>query len=411
MSRIALLLVSILFTSALWSQEDPDLLYMEALEAYQKSHFEESLKLTRQGLELAPEYHDIRILQIRNQWALNMWTAADKDLDYLLETAPSYVDVKPLALQRIGRFASSEEALAFTKELLQIYPSDVTLKVREAELLLETGNAGAARKAANELSGREDISGKDRYALQLILKQTVTDEIGVSYQVVSFSKEYSRQDPWHSISTEYQHNFKRTAVLGRVNYTDRGYDNGTLFEMEAYPVFNDHFYSFVNIGLSDNSFFPDFRGSASLFYSFAKNFEAEAGARVLNYGERSYFSAVAGLTAYTGKFYFNLRSFIGPERKEKLVQNYQFNTRYYFSGADNYFFTRLGKGISPDELVLVKQVEENPSLEAWYGNIGLNKAFGIHHVFKASAGMLYEDITSSRTGTQFIGSVGYRYRF
>ncbi|WP_394344226.1 YaiO family outer membrane beta-barrel protein [Antarcticibacterium flavum] len=255
------------------------------------------------------------------------------------------------------------------------------------------------------------LTGEERYALQLILNRSVTDEVGINYQYIGFSEDYSRNDPWHSISGEYQHNFGRTATIARVTYSDRSFKKGNLYELEAYPVFNDRFYAFANMGVSNGELFPDFRGSLSLFYNFAKVFEGEIGGRFQRFNGNDLSTGILGLTLYQGKFYFNARAFLGPEIGGELVRNYQGNVRYYLSTADNFLFLRIGNGISPDERVLSTQALENPLLEAYYGTLGVNFSLGVHHLVQVGAGALYEDITANRQGTQFIGSVGYRYRF
>ncbi len=413
--KILYLLVAFIFTFTLEAQDitetNSDIIYQRALEAYKNEAYPASLKLTKRGLELAPEYHDIRILQIRNLWALGEFDAADSDLNYLLKEAPEYVDVKPLAYQRINQFENNSEVFNYIDKLSKIYPEDTGLKIRQAQALLKDKQRKEARALAMKLIGVKGISGADRYTLQTLLNRTVSDEIGLNYQYINFSEEYSRNDSWNSISAEYQHNFNRTAVIGRVNYVDRSYQQGTLYELEAYPVFSDRLYAFTNIGVSDGTMFPDVRTSASVFYNFAKVFEAEAGGRMLFFNDNAYFTGIVGLTAYQGKFYLNARTFIGPERKGNLVQNYQANVRYYFKNADNYLFLRLGNGISPDERTIFTQVQENPALEAYYGNFGINKTLGIHHIFQLGAGYLFEDITPENQGNQFIGTLGYRYRF
>lgn len=410
-----LLAFILLFTISVSSQEtsetNTDKIYNQALEEYKTGNFESSLVLTNRGLELAPEYHDIRILQIRNYWAVQNFVAADKDLDFLLRNAPEYVDVKPLVYQRINQFTTEKAALDFIKTVEVFYPRDPGLKIKKAQLLLNVGSRKEARALALELYDTPGVTGGDRYLLQTILKQSISDEVGINYQYIGFSEEYSRTDPWHTISAEYQHNFGRTAVIGRVNYSDRQYDDGILYELESYPVFNDKFYAFANVGFSNGSIFPDVRSSLSFFYNFGKIFEAEAGGRMLFLNENSYFTGIAGLTMYSGKFYINVRTFLGPERAGQLDQNYQGNLRYYFKNADNYLFLRIGNGISPDERVLSTQVIQNPGLEVYYGTFGINKSIGIHHIFQISGGVLYEDITNDRKGTQLFANAGYRYRF
>jgi YaiO family outer membrane protein len=257
----------------------------------------------------------------------------------------------------------------------------------------------------------ENLKDGERYLLRQILNQTLRNEIGISYQYINFSGDYSRNKEWNSFSAELQHHFGRTAVLGRTTFSNRGYDEGTLYELEAYPILNDRFYSFVNLGFSNGEIFPEKKASASVFYNFAKVLEAEVGGRILIYDKSSYFSGIIGLTAYTGKFYFNIRSFLGPERSEQLIRNHQFNLRYYISSVDDYLFLRLGTGISPDETALFSRIQQNPTLDASYANIGLQKSISVHHHFQVAAGILHEEITASKTGNQFIGNISYRYRF
>ena len=413
--RIKLFLLFLLIPAGLFAQEIPetntDTLYLNGLREYKSGNYTATLKFTTRGLELAPEYHDIRILQVRTNWALDQMEMADKDLDYLLKHAPQYVDVKPLVLQRAGKFSSVPTALDFLEKVIQLYPEETALQIKKANYLLQDKQAKKARELALEMIAKKGISGKERYTLENILNRTVDNEIGLNYQYINFSEDYSRSNSWNVISLEYQHNFNRTAVIGRLNYSSRGYDDGRLYEVEVYPVLNDRLYAFVNLGFSNDVIYPDFRSSASVYYNFASNFEAELGGRMLFYDAGSYFSGIVGLTAYTGKFYLNLRSFLGPQRTEQLVQNYQFNLRFFLQDADNYLFLRLGNGISPDETALYSRVQNDPTLDAWYGNLGINKSLGIHHIFQLGAGFLYEDITSARTGTQFVGTASYRYRF
>ena len=413
--KILCLLVFFIFSLTIDAQEitetNSDIIYHNALEAYKNAAYPASLKLTKRGLELAPEYHDIRILQIRNLWALNQFNAADSDLDYLLKEAPEYGELKPLILQRTNRFDKDEEALGFIDHVEKFYPGEIAFQVRKAQFYLNTKRRAEARSLAMDLIRREDLTSGDRYTLETILRQTITDEIGVNYQYIGFSEDYKAGDPWHSISGEYQHNFGRTATIARATYSERGSRDGILYELEAYPVLSKRLYTFVNLGFSNGELFPDLRGSLSVFYNFAKVFEAELGGRFQKYNEERFYTGILGLTFYHQKFYFNARTFLGPEINDQIIQNYQGNIRYYYSGPDNYVFLRIGNGISPDERILSTQALENPLLEAYYGTLGVNFNIGIHHFFQAGAGVLYEDLSNDKKGTQAIGTVGYRYRF
>ena len=393
------------------TETNTDSIYFKALDLYKNQQFETSLDYTNRGLQLAPNYHDIRILRIRNFWALKKFTNAENDIKFLLKNAGEYPGVRQLAERQVNYNKDPEASLLFLQSLEENYGLGTKLKVLKSSLYLKTNNRKEARDLALQLFNEQGLEDDDRYTLQNILKRTIANEIGINYQYISFSDDYTRRDSWHTISPEFQHYFNRTAVIARVNYTDRSFDQGTLYELEAYPVFSDKVYTFINAGFSDGTIFPDFRGSASIFVNFLKNFELEAGGRLLHFTDQDYFTAIAGLTAYKGKFYLNVRTFLGPKRLNKLIQNYQFNLRYYFKDADNYLFGRLGSGISPDERAIFTQVQQNPGLEAYYFNLGWNKTLGNHHIIQIGGGMLFEDINANTKGNQLIGNLGYRFRF
>ncbi len=415
LQRYALLLLIFIGSLNLYSQEisetNTDSIYFKALELYRNKNYQLSQDYTDKGLELAKDYHDIRILRVRNEWALHKTEKAEQDIFYLIEAAPEYPGVKELAEKQVNFYENPSQSLAFINEIGKDYELDDRLKVLQASLLLKSKQPEKAREIALEIFREPELDKDLRYQLQNILTRTVSDEIGINYQYINFSKSYSRNDPWNTFSAEYLHYFNRTALIGRVHYTDRSYDQGYLYELESYPVFSDKAYAQLTAGFSNGDIYPEFRGSASVFINFLQILEAEAGGRLLHFSNQDYFTGILGLTAYQGRFYLNFRSFIGPERNNKLVQNYQFNVRYYFKDIDNYLFARIGSGISPDEKTIFTQVQENPGLEAYYLNLGLNKSFGIHHIFQVSAGFLNEDIDQDNKGNQILAALSYRYRF
>ncbi|MCP9200882.1 YaiO family outer membrane beta-barrel protein [Gramella sp. GC03-9] len=415
MPQRILFLFIILFTASANAQEitetNTDSIYFKALDLYKETSYQQSLDYTNRGLELAPDYHDIRILRIRNRWALEQIRLAGDDLIYLLQNVPDYPGVSELANRQVLLFKDSQRALEFINILEEQQNSNLEVQVLKASLYEKAGKKKEARELALELFSNRELNNDQRYTIQNILKRTISNEIGFNYQYINFSDDYSQSDSWNTFSGEYLHYFGRSAVIGRITHLDRNYDSGSLYEIEAYPVFSDRVYAFVNLGLSNGTIYPDLRGSASVFVNFLKSFELEAGGRLLHFSEQDYFTGIAGLTYYTGKFYLNTRAFIGPETLGQLVQNYQFNIRYYLKDTDNFIFGRLGSGISPDESTIFTQVQENPGLDAYYLNFGLNKTLGAKHIIQVSGGFLQEDLSNGNTGNQLIANLGYRFRF
>jgi len=414
MTRLVLLcLFSLIFfkvNSQQLSEKNTDSLYFQGLELYQNKEYQQSLRYTNRGLELAPEYHDIRILRVRNFWALDSIAQATGDLEFLMLNAQDYPGVGELTIRHTTLLKDPREALEYLKLLEKSQSLSANMLILKSELLLKNKEKKASRAIALDLFNNGDLDQNKRYVLQNILKRTISDEIGVNYQYIYFSEQYNR-DSWQTISPEYQHYFNSSAVIARINYTDRGYDQSTLYELESYPVFSKKVYAFLNLGISEGTLYPDLRSSASVFFNIFSRFELETGARLLHFSDDDFYSGILGLTMYTGKFYINSRLFLGPEINDQLNQNYQLNLRYYLNNTDNFISLRLGTGISPDDTTIFTQVQDNPSLEAYYANLGFDFTIGPHHLIRLSTGYLFEDITSDRQGDQFIGTMGYSYRF
>ncbi|HET8809051.1 MAG TPA: YaiO family outer membrane beta-barrel protein [Flavobacteriaceae bacterium] len=391
-------------------EANTDHLLKLAQSAYRQDQFSKAIEYTQKGLAIAPNYHDIRIVETRSYLALKEPEKANKNLEYLTKNASEYSGVKELAYHYIDFVSDFDQKEEVIEKYLEVYPGNLHLQSLKAYCLLENNQKKEAQKLSRALLERKDLSGRDRYLLQRVYKRSTTREIGANYQLLSFSDDYKRTHPWHTASLEYLQTVRQTSLIGRFTYTDRGYAHGEFYELEAYPVFGENFYAMLNLGASNGTLFPDFRGSASIYYNFAEKFEGELGTRVSSTNENTYFSAVAGLTMYQGSFYLNVRAFLGPQRAEQFVQNYQLNVRYYTKNADNYWFARLGSGISPDEKAIYSQVRENPDLKTYYANFGVNKSFGIHHIVKLGVGLLTQKLDNVRA-QQYVGSIGYRYRF
>ena len=136
--------------SGFCQEVDVDKLYREALHEYRVGNYSKSFELTSTGLNLAPDYHDVRVLQVRNKYALQQFEQSDVDLKYLLSEAPQYEGVKLLSIQRLYQLTPLE-ALEFVDYLLEIYPGDTELEIARAQFLLLLERPEEARKIALEL--------------------------------------------------------------------------------------------------------------------------------------------------------------------------------------------------------------------------------------------------------------------
>lgn len=412
--NILLLVFLICFSAGLTAQDihetNSDSLLFKGIEYYQKAEFKTSLSYAERGLELAPEYHDLRILKIRNLHALREIQLAEKEIFYLLKVSPDYPGLMDLAYRQASLYRRGEESLKYLSQVMNAVPEDRRFQFLYTESLLVLNRTEDARATVQRLESIENLTGEERYRLARILDKTIKSSVGGDYQMFYFRGGYTDKGPWHNASLEYKHLFHETAFIARINYFIKDSNKGALYEIEAYPVLNENFYLHLNMGMSDGAVFPDFRGSISVYYNLPFNLELEAGGRFLQFNGDPAFMSVAGASTYLGKFYLNGRTILGPEKNDELVQNYQVNLRYYYKGTNNYLFTRLGRGISPNELDIISQLQEDTYIKANYFNLGIHFSVHYRHLIRLSAGMLLEDRPGMETRFQVLPSVGYRIR-
>ena len=105
------------------------------------------------------------------------------------------------------------------------------------EMLIENNQKKEAKKLIKALPKGSFTDGQN-YRYQQILKRVHTSQVGLSYDLISFSEEYTSQNTWSNISVDYQHLIGATTLIGRITHSNRTQLNGTLYELESYPVFS-----------------------------------------------------------------------------------------------------------------------------------------------------------------------------
>ena len=287
--------------------------------------------------------------------------------------------------------------------------SNNTETLESAKAAYEDNDSEKAKQLINGLDYKT-LNGEERYQLQKLIKLLYKNRVGVAHEVNTFLEEYPIQKSWNNSFLEYQRIIGRSAYLARVNYSNRFFTDDVLYEIEGYPVFNDKFYTFLNLNFSSGEFYQVFGASASAYHAIGNGYEIEGGFRYLDFETDEYLSGVIGLTKYISQFYLNARGFLGPQKEETFIQNYQFNLRYYLENPEDYLLLRLGTGISPDDRTRFTQINSNPDLKAFYANIGFRKSLN-RFEFQIMGGALFEDLPYANNGTQLLASGFLMYNF
>jgi len=408
--RQYIIVVFLIVTSSFFAQKiNVDSLYYEARDLYKTKAYEDALVKTNQALIIAPNYIDIRILQIRIEQQTKRVEKASYDIGYLLNNNDTVL-VKPLAIKHFYNFKNKERLARYIELTNTFFEDNIDYKLAKTELLLLVDERKLAKEELSIIM-KFPRNDKQNYTFHVLLKKLSKNQIGINHEILSFLKKYPTQKTWNTTNIEYLHYFGLSAATVRFTYSDRAIKEGLLYEIESYPVLSKKWYGYVNFSVSSKSdFFQNYGSKISLYHTLNKGVEIEAGFRYLNFDEDSFFTSIGGLSLYKGNYYINLRAFIGPKFKDEFIQNYQLNTRYYLKNAEDYVFIKLGTGIAPDQSSQVSSITSYSNYNSYYTNLGIHKWIGNYNL-QVALGYLYEELPNNKTGNQINTTVGCRYRF
>ena len=184
------------------------------------------------------------------------------------------------------------------------------------------------------------------------------NKIGIDYEFETFNNDFS---DWHWLSLEYSHRFEPVTVIGRVNWAHRFDEDATQYEVDAYPKLWKSAYLYLNYGVAESdTFLPERRYGAELFWGFGKAMEASVGMRRLEFDPRYVNLYTGSFGWYRGDWLFAVRPWISNKPGETTVSG-SFMARRYFATRDDHCTLRVGGGEgsdfdqSIDELLLSNQ--------------------------------------------------------
>ena len=298
--------------------------------------------------------------------------------------------------------------MSYADDGIRYNPSSKELLLRKTKCLSALDRYKDALEITDSLLNMDPKNNAARSLSAGIKDRSSKNKLGVSYDHTGFDKQFTK--PWHIVSIDYSRQTKSGSFMGRVNYANRHAKNGVQFEMDAYPHISKTFYAYTNIGYSaDMPVFPKFRAAFSLYANLPGSFKADAGFRYLNFDSDTWIYTVA-LGKYYKNFRFNGRTYLTPSNS-RISQSYTLTTRYYLSGADNYFSLFIGQGISPDDRSLVSQLNSGYKLKT--KKMGAAYRFTINklNIFSFSSSFTNVEYLPKIKGNQLNLSLGYQRRF
>jgi YaiO family outer membrane protein len=406
---ITLLSIFTFFTISVNAQDSSNadgLIQLARKAAFDEKNAEKAKSYLHTALKLSPDYADVKVFLGR----LHAW---DKNYDsarYYLNSALSRSTSEDayVAAADVEYWTDNyTTALSIIQKGLETHPRSEELLLRKAKVENAQSHYSQAEKTLEQLL---KINGKNTEARALaerVNQNSAENSIGVSYDYVHFEKQFT--DPWHLLSFDYGRKTKFGSIIGRVNYANRFQKSGFQYELDAYPKISKTFYSYINVGYSEASIFPQWRAGFSLYANLPSGFEAEGGFRYLYFGDPT-FIYTAALGKYYKNFLFNVRTYLTPSDGE-LSQSYNVSARYYFGGATDYFGLTLGTGISPDDRSLVNQLPTIAKLKSHKAGIVFKKSINSYNVFTINASLNNQEYVAGKKDNQVQAGIAYQLRF
>ncbi len=404
----------LLFTAVVCAQDttSSDGLLIEARKAaFDQNDYPKAKAYLYKALKLSPDYADVKIFLGRiYTWAKN-YDSARYYFNDVLKTNPGYEDAS-VALADLEYWDDHDtRSLQVIDSALQYHASSVALLVHKAKVLNAMRRYAEAQVAIDKAIKIDKNNSEARSLANRIKESSEKNKIGLSYDYVYFDKQFS--DPWHLASFDYTRNTGIGSITGHINYANRFRDNGVQYELEAYPHISKMFYSYLDLGFSDNvGVFPHWRGGFSLYANLPKSYEAELGIRYLQFSGDPVFI----YTAYLGKYYkswlFSARTYLTPGTFTNTVSaSYSVSAKYYYGSADDVIGLVLGYGISPDDRFNSIQLDNTVKLISYKAGLSFKKKISKFSVISIDASWLNQEYLPQTTGNQYQISLGWLHRF
>ncbi len=387
------------------------LLLLARKAAFDDKNYELAKLRLYKALHRNPGYGDVEIFLGRIHAWSKEYDSARYYFSDVLKTDPANKDAS-LALSDLEYWNDdNKKALQIVTDALVYHPRSEDLLLRKAKILNDLRRYSEAQIAVDDILRINRNNSEARLLANRIKESSAKNRVGFSYDYVYFDKQFS--DPWHLVSFDYTRTTGIGSVTGRINYANRFRENGVQYELEAYPHISKTFYSYVNVGYSDNvGVFPQWRGGFSLYANLPKSFEGELGIRYLKFSGDPVFIYTASLGKYYKSWLFTGRTYVTPSSFTNTASaSYSVSARYYYGSADDLIGATLGYGISPDDRFNSVQLDDKVRLISYKAGLTFKKKVSRLSVINIDGSWYNQEYLPQTKGNQYQFSIGWLQRF
>ena len=409
MKKYFAFLLLLLFSFQAYSQEvSADSLFSQArTAAFKDKDYTKSIALSKQALQIAPDYTDISIF-LGRVYAWNKETDAARAVFEELDRKNIQNEDFFFAYSSLEYWnEQNAKAIDIAEKGLAKHPNSESLLILKAKALYAEKNYTDAEIAINNAIKINPTNTEANTWRVRINDYIAKNAVNILYTYSHFDKQFA--DDWHIVGVSYRRQTPIGPVILRGNYASKFGDNGTQIELEAYPRLSKTFYLYVGGAYSNNvGIFPKYRSGLSLNANLPKSFEAEIGFRQLYFYDNLWMYT-ASVGKYYKNFWFNLRTYITPSN-ENISQSYTGTVRYYTKSAQDYFQFQIGTGITPEESR--NNLLQNETYKLKTFKIGGEYDFSVkRNLFSIGAIYYNTEYQPNVSGNQFDVILGYTYKF
>jgi len=404
---LSLFLLIFLFSNVSHAQDtfDPDELLGQARKLILDGKYSEGRKIAFKALNKYPDYSDILILVGRSYAWEGTYDSSSIYLERAIVASPTYADGYSAYLDNLswaGEFEQADSVLSRAKSNLGSPLPDV-IRYKESKLNYYKEDYELAYEQAEELFEKEYKEEGFLAYIQNLQRLRRNNAIGATYDYDTYFGDIS---PWNTFSVYGRTRTDLTgSLIARVTNSFRFDDNGTLFELDAYPSLGEKAYAYLNIGGSSASFFPKLRFGASIYYNLPKAWEIDAGYRYLGFSEvTNIYTGSVG--KYAGNWWLNLRVNLIPDGSGVGTSG-NIQARYYFKTAEDFFSIQLSTGVSPDE----ETRDQSQFLNSYRARLGYQQLVTSRFMIFGYTGYSRDELSTDRFRNNLNISAGVEYRF
>jgi len=269
-------------------------------------------------------------------------------LHHILTKYPEYADVRNLLAKTYSWDGDYHQARLEFNKITSLERNNKEVRVAAINNEFYAKNyataLGLSNKALQYLESDEELKAMQEKAQAYIYAEASGDTAEETKKTLNTFRVDNAIDVFDAIfdpvfygSLSYERVTKYGKVIPRINYSNRLEITGVQYEIDAYPIFSEKIYGYVNYGYSDDLTFPNHRIGAELYTNLPKALEASAGVRYLDFRESTALVFTGSLGMYKGDYYFSLRPYLTPgNTADPLNLSGLLLARRYLKDANNY---------------------------------------------------------------------------